>query len=94
MAVRIEQREVEVVKCDLDGKEVRGPCKCSVCYRDVCQEHTAYALEDVFRYRDRSRGSVLRVCVICAAGRQAGTIGELLDGMLEGRAVNMALEHD
>ena len=84
MAIRTVSRDIQVKVCDECGLENSCLDRCGLCRKDKCDSHMAYALDDLFRYSDRARvgGYGRHICQHCTT-TQTGTIGQLLDVMLD-----------
>jgi hypothetical protein len=83
----IEQRKIEITRCDFCKEETSQGSQCLLCHRDLCfkeggSAHAAYDL-DLYRYDDRV-GRVGQICKECAETDARGTVRSFLDGIIEG----------
>jgi len=76
----MEKRDVEVIRCDFCGEETKNTEKCAICGKEGCSKngegaHFAFAIDEVYRYKDGQRSSVIKICVECAE-KNSALIGE------------------
>lgn len=92
------KRHIKIRCCDLCGEESEHINKCSICKRELCisdkgEQHVSHSV-DIFRYSDHKRlsGHGRHVCEECTNKKFTGTIGDLLNGMMDRSTV--VVTHD